>query len=83
MLNIFTRVACSKIRKRYDFSNEILSSMHIFSVENASSSSVRSFYPSMLRLTQLLPHCLDEAGVQTLDDEWRMLCHSINCRMKY
>lgn len=53
-----------------------MSSLHIFNIKNSLDPSTRTSYPSMLRLTELLPRCLDEANVQTLDDEWRMLAHS-------
>lgn len=72
----FLQVACVQIRNRYDFSNEILSTLHIFNVNNAINPITRTSFPSMIRLCELLPRCKDTMDIQNLDDEWRMMAYS-------
>lgn len=67
------QVACEQIKKRYNFANEILSTIHIFQPCNALNPATRTLFPSMSRLCELLPRCKNTKNVQILDDEWRLI----------
>lgn len=69
----FLVTGCKEIRKRYDFSNEILPLLKYLSPEEAVRQRRESF-PSMLPLTQKLPRIVqNENDLQQIDDEWRLL----------
>ncbi|CAK1591017.1 unnamed protein product [Parnassius mnemosyne] len=69
----FLITSCKEIRKRYDFSDEILPLLKYLSPKEAVSQSVRETFPSLLPLTQQLPRIVRDSDMQRIDDEWRLL----------
>ena len=79
----FYSILCSEFRKRYNFSDPIMSKLHIFSPKNALSHKIRETYPTLSEILIQMPRFLKkfdehtksemEIEPQLVDDEWRLL----------
>lgn len=70
----FLQTACIEIKKRYNFSDNVLSKLYIFSPKYAIDSSIRQRFPTLTVLSTLLPRCIpNKVTEQQIDDEWRYL----------
>ncbi|KAL4718030.1 hypothetical protein ACJJTC_002448 [Scirpophaga incertulas] len=70
----FLVTGCKEIKKRYDFSDDLLQLLKYLSPEEAVSNETRNVCPSILPLLQKLPRIVNNADeFQKIDDEWRML----------
>ncbi|KAL4714294.1 hypothetical protein ACJJTC_009646 [Scirpophaga incertulas] len=70
----FLVTGCKEIKKRYDFSDDLLQLLKYLSPEEAVSNETRNVCPSILPLLQKLPRIVNNAEeFQKIDDEWRML----------
>lgn len=76
----FMSVACCEIKKRYDFSDPVISKLNCLTPTNASSLNFRKSVPSLVPLVAALPLLAppkDSSLLQRLDDQWRLL--SLEC----
>lgn len=70
----FIITGCKEMKKRYDFSDDLLQLLKYLSPEEATSNQSRNIYPSILPLMQKLPRIVDNPDdLQKIDDEWRLL----------
>ncbi|CAK1603741.1 unnamed protein product [Parnassius mnemosyne] len=70
----FLITGCKEIKKRYDFSDDLLQLLKYLSPEEAASNQTRNVCPSILPLMQKLPRIVNNADdFQKIDDEWRIL----------
>ncbi|XP_066947073.1 protein FAM200B-like [Macrobrachium rosenbergii] len=71
----FLVVACTEIKKRYNFNYGVLSKLNCLCPKNALSSEFRERIPSLFPLASELPLIVppdDHSLLQKLDDRWRM-----------
>ncbi|XP_066983819.1 uncharacterized protein [Macrobrachium rosenbergii] len=71
----FLVVACTEIKKRYNFNDGVLSKLNCLCPKNALSSEFRERIPSLFPLASELPLIVppdDHSLLQKLDDQWRM-----------
>lgn len=69
----FVMVACSQIKKRFDFGNETLQYLSYLNPPKAMLQSSRNLMPSLLPLMKTLPRIVNNQQYQVIDDEWRQL----------
>lgn len=69
----FLSILCSEIKKRFEFSNFVLSQLHIFKPKNAISVKLREQHPSLLPLLNKMKRFSDQQDWQAIDDQWRLL----------
>lgn len=70
----FLITGCKEIKKRFDFSDDLLQLLKYLSPEEAVSNQTRNDFPSIMQLVQKLPRIVNNADdLQKIDDEWRML----------
>ncbi|XP_076049531.1 protein FAM200B-like [Oratosquilla oratoria] len=72
----FMSVACCEIKKKYDFSDNVISKLNCLTPTNALSSNFRKSVPSLVPLVTALPLLVppeDSSLLQRLDDQWRIL----------
>lgn len=72
----FLVVACYEIKKRYNFSDPVISKLSCLTPSNALSGEFRKTVPSLIPLANELPLLVppeDSSLLQRLDDQWRML----------
>lgn len=72
----FMQVACTEVKKRWDFNDPVLSKIGILNPKRALSLVTREMAPSIAPLATLLPRVVPSNGqrlLQDLDDQWRKL----------
>lgn len=72
----FLQVAALEVKKRWDFSDPVLSKIGILNPIRALNTTSREAYPSIISLVSALPRVMPETQLeklQALDDEWRRL----------
>lgn len=72
----FMQVACTEVKKRWDFNDPVLSKIGILNPKRALSLVTREMTPSIAPLATLLPRVVPSNGqrlLQDLDDQWRKL----------
>lgn len=72
----FLSTACSQVKKRYNFEDELLNKLHYFCPKNAVSNKFRENHPTLLPILQISERFLltkDDTGYQAIDDQWRSL----------
>ena len=68
------QVACTEVKKRWDFNDPVLSKIGILNPKRALSLVTREMAPSIAPLATLLPHAVPSNGerlLQDSDDQWR------------
>ncbi|KAJ8381342.1 hypothetical protein SKAU_G00021200 [Synaphobranchus kaupii] len=73
---MFVKVACQEIQKRFNFDDPILTQIECLSPAIAIDAHSRALYPSLFPLMQTVPRILDMNDtdrVQAIDDEWRKM----------
>lgn len=69
----FLITACEGLKKRYDFNNEIFSSITIFQPCYALHDNLRNEIPSLVKVASYFPRISSKFDLQQLDDDWRIL----------
>lgn len=67
------KVLCKEIKNTFNFDDEILSQLHIFTPKNSISHDIRTRYPSLFPLLEKLNRFHEFQSRQGIDDQWRLL----------